>query len=100
MIQIFCDVCGESRKFRSGINGDYRLWFTTIEMRQICDEGKKIPSNSAVDICYECRDALLDGGEPNTCWDRPDDCLIKALRMTLKNKQDQGKDATNKTVLG
>lgn len=78
MIQIFCDVCGESRKFRSGLRGDYRLWFTTIELLQVCDVDKEIPSNTAVDICHECRDKLIG-------WTALDVCLIRALGKSLEN---------------
>jgi hypothetical protein len=59
MVQIFCDICGESRKFQGGQSGDYRLWFTTIVLEQINDDEKHIPCRSAIDICLECRDKML-----------------------------------------
>ncbi len=98
MIQIFCDICGESRKFRCSLREDFCLWFTTIEMAQICEKDKNVPMNSAVLVCGDCRDELLDGGreglninEMTPAWDRFDDCLIRELRQSLERKRETNK---------
>lgn len=82
MIEVHCDICDKTNKFRSGITGDYRLWVTTIELHQTGDSNYKIPSNHAVDICSVCRNALRD-------WTSVDSCLIKALKDTLKRKEEE-----------
>jgi len=84
MIEIHCDICGAIRKFRSGIAGDYRLWFTTILIEQICEKDKELPTH-AIDICKDCRDKLLDGGEPNRVYARFDDGLVAKLKEILNH---------------
>lgn len=86
MIQIYCDICGGSRKFQGGQTGDYRLWFTSIILNQVCEEDKIVPCRGAVDICLECRDKMLEGDEPIQVWDRYDNCLIDGIRESLKRK--------------
>lgn len=72
MIQIWCDLCGESRKFRSGIGGDYREWFTSVSITQVCEEDKQIPGCRAIDICVQCRDKLRG-------WTALDHCFLVGL---------------------
>ncbi len=77
MVQIHCDVCGGSRKLRSGIDGDYRLWFTTIRLSQVFNKGKKFHGNSDIDICEECRDKMI-------ARIHLDQCLIHAIRQAIQ----------------
>lgn len=83
MVEITCDVCFGSRKFRSGIRGDYKPHFTTVEIQQICDDGKQIPTNHAIDICCECANSLKR-------WTSLDGCFLKALRKLVKESKEDG----------
>lgn len=83
MVQIFCDICGCSKKFQSGIDGDYRLWFTSIKLEQVGDDENQLPMRNAVDICLDCRNAL-SGKDKSGPYDRVDDCLIREVRGSLE----------------
>ena len=91
MIQIWCDICCGSRKLTSGIEGDYKLWFTTIEINQICNETDVVVSRRQfVDICHDCRDILK--GKPHEALDRLDDALLRGIRESIEQAKAEMKE--------